>query len=134
MMRIFARIAFLSLICLAFAITRAGGEQSAPTHQDPAGQDQAQPPAHNPPHVDAQTNPDDRKLEQQIKGELQQDPHMAYSRVRVHVTDSEVQLSGIVLTTEAKDWASKIATEHSGGRKITNHIKVNPNTHPGSGL
>jgi osmotically-inducible protein OsmY len=55
---------------------------------------------------------------------------MAYSRVTVHVTDTEVELDGVVLTSTAKEQAAKIATEHAGGRKVKNKLKINPNTHP----
>ena len=59
---------------------------------------------------------------------------MSYARVRVHVTDSEILLSGVVLTEEAKSQAEQIATEHAAGRKVTNHLKVNPNIHPAPGI
>jgi osmotically-inducible protein OsmY len=87
-----------------------------------------------PPHVDAEPSPADRDLERTIKDALGQDPHMAYSRVSVHVTDKEVVLTGVVLTGTAKGQAAQIASEHAAGRKVTNRLKVNANTHPGSGF
>lgn len=65
---------------------------------------------------------------------IKQDPHMSYSRVRVHVSNTEILLSGVVLTEEAKNQAEQIATDHAGGRKVTNHLKVNPNIHPAPGI
>ena len=61
--------------------------------------------------------------------DLKQDPHMAYSDVHVHVTDTEVLLRGTVKTQTAKDQAAKIAGAHAAKRKITNRIKVN-SSHP----
>jgi osmotically-inducible protein OsmY len=87
-----------------------------------------------PPHVDAEPSPADRDLERTIKDALGQDPHMAYSRVSVHVTGKEVVLTGVVLTGTAKGQAAQIASEHAAGRKVTNKLKVNANTHPGSGF
>jgi osmotically-inducible protein OsmY len=84
--------------------------------------------------VDQQTNPEDRKVESSIKSAFQQDAHMAYSKVQVQATDTEVILTGTVLTATAKDQAEKIASDQAGGRKITNRIRVNPNIHPGPGF
>ena len=125
------KIATLALLILSFAIARtSSGQQSQnPPAQAPAAQ-QTEP----PPHVDANPNPEARQLEKTITDALNQDPHMAYSRVRVQATDSEVILSGTVLTATAKDQAEQIATQHAGGKKVTNRIKVNPNVHPGPGL
>lgn len=128
-----SKYVFFTVLCLALTAIQLGAQQSS-SPQTSSSQDQAQQPAENPPHVDQQTNPDDRKLESAIKGQFRQDPHMAYSMVRVHVTDNEVLLTGTVLTDTAKDQAAQIATEHAGGRKITNHIRVNPNIHPGPGI
>jgi osmotically-inducible protein OsmY len=133
MKRTLHTLALLTVFGVAFAGVQAAGQQS-PSQQNPPAQDQAQQPAENPPHVDAQTNPEDRKVEQSIQGALGQDPHMAYSRVQVRATDTEVVLTGVVLTATAKDQAEKIATDQAGGRKVTNKIRVNPNVHPGPGL
>ena len=116
------KLAIMAILTLLFAVTRA------PARRDPPQQGQ------KPPHVDAEPDPQARNLEKTIKDALKQDPHMAYSRVTVHVTDSEVMLSGVVLTNTAKDQAAQIATDHAGGRKVNNKIKVNPNTHPGPGI
>ena len=56
------------------------------------------------------------------------------SRVSVHVTSKEVWLRGVVLTHEAEKLAVQIARDHAAGRKIVDHLKVNPNTHPGAGI
>lgn len=125
------KLALLSILTLAAA--QAIGQQSQPP-ASPQSQQQAQQPAEAPPHVDAEPNPEDRALEQDIKDDLSKDPHMAYSHVAVHVTDAEVMLSGTVLTSTAKDQAAKIASDHAKGRKINNHLKVNPNTHPSGGM
>jgi osmotically-inducible protein OsmY len=129
----FRKLALLVVFSLGLAMLTAAAQQQ-PTQQNPPAQDQAQQPAEKPPHVDVEPNPEDRKLEHTIQGALQQDPHMAYSKVRVHVTDQEIVLIGTVLTGTAKDQAAQIATEHAGGRKVTNKIRVNPNVHPGPGL
>jgi osmotically-inducible protein OsmY len=127
------QLIILVLLCLAVVVAPAFGKQQQ-SQQNPPSQDQAQQPAQEPPHVSSQPNPDARELEGTIKSALGQDPHMAFSRVSVHVTDTEVVLTGVVLTATAKDQAAQIATDHSGGRKVTNKIKVNPNLHPGPGL
>lgn len=121
------KLAILAILTLLFAVTRAPGRR-APKALDPPQQ------AQKPPHVDAEPDPQARNLEKTIKDAIKQDPHMAYSRVNVHVTDSEVELSGVVLTNTAKDTAAQIASDHAGGRKVNNKIKVNPNTHPGPGI
>ena len=138
------KLALLALFALA--VVQASGAQSQPQPQSQpqaSQQPQAQPPAEQaqsqqpqaqsteaPPHVDAEPNPEDRTLEDSIKKDLTQDAHMAYSRVTVHVTDTAVELDGVVATATAKDQAAKIAGEHAGSRKIKNKLKINPNTHP----
>ncbi|HEY7402787.1 MAG TPA: BON domain-containing protein [Candidatus Angelobacter sp.] len=130
----FIKLALLSI--LALAAIQALGQQ--PQSQSPSAPDQTQQPqAERPataPHVDQEPNPDDRALEQSIKADLKKDPHMTYSNVRVHVTDTQIMLTGTVQNAEAKDQAAKIAGEHAGSRKIENHLKINPNMHPGSGF
>ena len=143
MTRLWAKLATLAMMTLAFAHARAVVQQAqTPSSQDQnqsqrpqtqPSQDQNQPQqAEKPPHVDKEPNPDDRALEKTIMGDLQKDPHMAYARVSVHVTDTEVVLHGVVLTQTAKNQAAKIAGDHAGGRKVRNMIKVN--TNPGSGI
>jgi len=125
------KLALLALFALA-AVQASGGQtqpQSQPKAEDQSQQPQTQP-TEPPPHVDHEPNPADRALEDTIKKDLNQDAHMAYSRVTVHVTDTAVELDGVVLTSTAKDQAEKIAAEHAGGRKIKNKLKINPNTHP----
>lgn len=123
------KLALLSIVMFASVYALAQQPQAqAPSSSD---QSQAQQPTEAPPHVDAEPNPDDRALEQSIKDDLGKDEHMAYSSVAVHVTDTQIMLTGTVHTSTAKDQAAKIAGEHAGGRKIENQIKVNPNTHPG---
>jgi osmotically-inducible protein OsmY len=123
------KLALLST--LVFAGVYAFSQQ--PQSQNPPASNQFQ--EHQPPpHVDAEPNPEDRTLEQSIKDDLGKDEHMAYSNVTVHVTDTEIMLTGTVHTSTAKSQAAKIAGEHAGGRKVENHIKVNPNTHPTAGL
>jgi osmotically-inducible protein OsmY len=129
-MKRYAILATLAILALSFVIARAASQQN------PVAQDQSQPPqqTEKPPHVDTEPDPAARNLEKNILDAIKQDPHMAYSRVTVHVTESEVVLTGVVLTNTAKDQAAQIATDHAGGRKVTNRIKVNPNTHPGPGI
>ena len=129
-MKQWAKLAALVILTMAFAITRAASQNPAQNTQTPHQSLQKE----KPPHVDAEPSPADRDLERSIKDALGQDPHMAYSRVSVHVTDKQVLLDGVVLTGTAKKQAAKIATEHAAGRKVTNRLKVNPNTHPAGGL
>ena len=129
-MKQWAKLAALVILTMAFAISRAASQNPAQNTQTPHQSLQKE----KPPHVDAEPSPADRDLERSIKDALGQDPHMAYSRVSVHVTDKQVLLDGVVLTGTAKKQAAKIATEHAAGRKVTNRIKVNPNTHPAGGL
>ena len=130
----YARLIFAVITVTSFVLVLAAGRQ--PQAQNPQAQDQSQQqqPAEKPPHMDTEPAPSDRALEQAIMDEFKHEPHMAYSRVRVHVTDTEVLLSGVVLTNEAKDQAAQIATAHAGKRKVVNHIKVNPNIHPAPGM
>jgi hypothetical protein len=125
------KLALLST--LMFVAVNAFAQQ--PQSQNPPAPDQsAQQPTEAPPHVDAEPNPDDRALEKSIQSDFGKDEHMAYSNVSVHVTDTEIMLTGTVQTSAAKDQAEKIASEHAGSRKITNQIKINTNTHPGAGI
>ena len=125
------KLALLSI--LMFVAVNAFAQQ--PQSQNPPAPDQsAQQPTEAPPHVDAEPSPDDRALEKSIQDDLGKDEHMAYSSVAVHVTDTEIMLTGTVQTGAAKDQAEKIASDHAGGRKINNQIKINSNTHPGAGL
>lgn len=128
-MRHSGKFAILAILSLSFFIARVLSQPPAAQNS----QDQPQQ-TQNPPHVDQESHPSARQLERAIMDEIKQNPHMHYSRVRVHVTNSEILLSGVVLTEEAKSQAEQIATEHAGNRKVTNHIKVNPNIHPAPGI
>ena len=123
------KLAILAILTLSLAVALAAGQQPQPQISPAQGQAQE-----NPPHVDQQTNPEGRAVEKSITDALRQDPHMAYSKVSVHASGDEIILTGTVLTSTAKDQAEKIATEHAGGKKVTNKIRVNPNLHPGPGL
>jgi len=131
-----ALCSFKIVLFLAFGLVLVAGTAQAPPvgQQNPVGPSQAQHPAESPPYVDQETHPDYRRLEQTIMSDLQKDPHLAYSRVTVDVGDTEVILTGVVLTDTAKDHAVQIATQHAQGRKVTNRIRVNPNLNPGPGL
>ncbi len=129
-MKYYAQVAALFFLALSFTIARAASSQPSAQPTEASGVQQAE----QPPHVDAEPNPADRQLENQIKEDLKQDPHMAYSSVGVHVTYKEVLLTGTVMTKTAKSQAAQIAAEHAAKRKITNRIKVNSNTHPGPGF
>lgn len=124
-----AKLGTVAILALSFAIARGTAQQP----QDPQAANPSQQ-TEKPPHVTQEPDPASRNLEKTILTDLQKDPHMTYSRVRVHVTDTEIILSGVVLTATARDQAEKIAGEHAGSRKITNRIKVNPNTNPGPGI
>jgi osmotically-inducible protein OsmY len=129
------KLALLSILTFVAVQALSQSQYPAPSQSQPSqSQPQAQQPTEAPPHVDAEPNPDDRSLENSIKDELKKDPHMAYSRVAVHVTDTEIMLTGVVLSSTAKEQAAKIAGEHAGNRKIKNQLKVNPNINPPSGL
>jgi Flp pilus assembly secretin CpaC len=131
MMKFSVKLAALAILTMSFVVAHAAGQQ--PQTQNAPAPDQPQQ-TQNPPHVDTQPNPEMRQVEKTITDAFNQDPHMAYSRVKVHATDSEIVLSGVVLTAAAKDQAAQIATDHAGGKKVTNKIKVNPNIHPGPGI
>jgi len=115
----------LAILTLFLAVALAAGRRPQPQVSPAQGQAQE-----NPPHVDQQTNPEARAVEKSIRDALNQDPHMAFSNVSVHTSGGEIILTGSVLTSAAKDQAEKIATEHAGGTKVTNKIRVNPNIHP----
>jgi len=119
------KLAMLAILTLFLAVALAAGRQPQPQVSPAQGQAQE-----NPPHVDQQTNPEARAVEKSIRDALNQDPHMAFSNVSVHTSGGEIILTGSVLTSAAKDQAEKIATEHAGGTKVTNKIRVNPNIHP----
>lgn len=132
MKQLSTKLALLSI--LMFVAVYALAQQPQSQNPPSSDQSQTQQPVEAPPHADEESSPDDRALEQSIKDDLGKDAHMAYSRVAVHVTHTQIMLTGTVHTATAKSQAAKIAGEHAGGRKIENHLKVNPNTHPGSGL
>ena len=128
----YAKLFMAVIIVMSFVLVLAAGRQ--PQAQNPQGQSQPQQQPEQPPQVDTEPAPSDRALEHAIMDEFKHEPHMAYSRVRVHVTNKEVLLSGVVLSDAAKDQAAQIATAHAGNRKVVNHIKVNPNIHPAPGM
>jgi len=74
-----------------------------------------------------------KDIQRAIEDAYRQEPKMHDSRVSVHVTGKEVWLRGVVLTHEAEKLAVQIARDHAAGRKIVDHLKVNPNTHSGAG-
>lgn len=125
---IFATLAVLTTFSLIICTV---GQQAPAQNSPPQSQPQK---TEKPPHADVERNPEARDIERSILDALHQDPHMAYSRVRVHVTGKRVVLSGVVLTSGARDQAEQIASNHALGRKVTNKIRVNSNIHPGSGL
>ena len=127
-MKYYAKVAALFFLALSFSIARAASVQPSAQPTEASGLQQQE----SPPHVDAEPNPADRQLENTIMTDLKQDPHMAYSDVHVHVTDTEVLLGGTVKTQTAKDQAAKIARAHAAKRKITNSIKVNSSQPPGA--
>ena len=128
----YAKLFMAVIVVMSFVLVLAAGRQ--PQAQNLQGQSQPQQQPEQPPHVDTEPAPSDRALEHAIMDELKHEPHMAYSRVRVHVTNTEVLLSGVVLSDAVKDQAAQIATAHAGNRKVVNHIKVNPNIHPAPGM
>jgi osmotically-inducible protein OsmY len=83
--------------------------------------------------VDEDTYPEGRQVEKTIESAMHQDPHLNYAKVSVHATQTEITLTGTVLTQTAKDTAERIAQENAGGRKVNNKLRVNPNTNPGPG-
>lgn len=122
-------------LALSVGITLGQAQSQPGAQQNPPAPDQGQPAqTENPPHVDEDTYPEGRKVEGTIQSALHQDPHMSFSRVSVHATPTEVILTGTVLTQAAKDTAERVAQENAGGRKVTNQLRVNPNTNPGPGL
>ena|ERR1700746_1116827 len=127
------KLAIVLAVAMSFWTVFAAGRQPQAQNSQAPDQSQQQQ-AEKPPHSDAEPQPAARNLEHEIMDALKQDPHMAYSRVRVHVTDTEVLLTGVVVTVTAKDQAEKIATDHAGGRKVVNHIKVNASTSPAPGI
>jgi len=133
----YAKFAFVAVLAMSFWSVLADGHQPQAQNSqapDQAQQQQQEQQAQTPPHTDVEPHPSARSLEHTIMDALKQDPHMAYSRVRVHVTDTEVLLTGVVVTNEAKEQAAQIATQHAGGRKVVNHIKVNANIHSSPGI
>jgi osmotically-inducible protein OsmY len=122
------KLAMLSALAFALSVTFSFGHQSQP--QASPAQDQAQQQGQPPPHVDVEPDPASRQLERAIQDEFAKDPHSAYARVTVHVTDTEIILGGVVLTATARDQAVKIATDRAAGRKVTSLIKINKNIHP----
>jgi hypothetical protein len=125
----FLHVLTLGLI-LGFTLVRAAAQQNPPA------QDQQNPNA--PGHSQAQQPPgtgaDAGHAVKDIQSAFNQDPNHSFRRVRVSNTEAEIILSGTVTTADLKSQAEQIANQYAGGKKVTNHIKVNPNEHPGPGL
>ena|ERR1051326_5447516 len=102
----------------------------AGTSSQPQDQSQSQPAS----SAGKQAAPSAESIQRAIEDAYRQEPKMHHSRVSVQVKSKEIWLRGVVLTHEAELLAVQIAKEHAGGRKIVDHLKVNPNTHPGTGL
>src|SRR5262249_47565714 len=122
----------LAILILSFAPVRAASQAN------PSTQDQQNPNApgaqQSQPSKASTGNPSASKVAREIKAALSHDPHVANAKVGVQASGDEIILSGTVASTEVKNEAEQIATQHANGKKITNRIRVNPNVHPGPGL
>ena len=112
------------------------------------GQQPGQPPATAPPQGTPPTFPEDRaprqpmppdqeappqklstpEVQQQIQQGLNSEPALRNSKVRVHVDENSVILTGTVSTEEQHDRALRIAQSYAGDRKIVDKINLTQQT------
>jgi osmotically-inducible protein OsmY len=124
--QLFARICFLTVLCVAFIGAQAaaqgeyGGSQQKPTPDQSTTTQQSSQSTENQAPAQA------------ITEAFKQDP--AFSKVTVNSNAKQITLHGTVTDKAASDRAEQIAQQHASGRKVVNKIKINKNTNPGPGL
>jgi hypothetical protein len=64
------------------------------------------------------------QLKSQIENALHNEPTLANANVAVSVTDSAIDLSGTVPTSNDKQTAERIAQSYSGNRQMSDHLSV----------
>jgi osmotically-inducible protein OsmY len=118
-----------SLYSLASVLVLGSGlalAQTAPQDQQQSPQGQMPPSQQQPSTSDQSKMPSasTANVQSDIQSALQKDPTLASSNVNVQVSDKDIELTGSVPTRDAKNAAEQIATSHSGGLPVKNHIKV----------
>jgi hypothetical protein len=64
------------------------------------------------------------QLKAQIENALHNEPTLANGNVAVTVTDSNIDLSGSVPTSNDKQTAERIAQSYAGNRQLSDHLSV----------
>ena len=72
----------------------------------------------------ASAAPDSATLQGQIQQAMTNETTLANSSVKANVTDSEIELTGMVPTRKDKQTAMRIAESYAGSRKVVDHLKV----------
>jgi osmotically-inducible protein OsmY len=116
----FAKLAGLLLLAITLFTVNVRGQQSQT--QSPQTSDQTQQSAQS-----AEQSSSDKDTKKSILDALNHSDDTAH-RVKVDVGHDQIVLSGSLWSQSAKQQAERVATEHSGGRKVVNKIKVV--THP----
>lgn len=117
----FAKLILFAAFGVAFGVAQASAQ----------GQYGARP-VPPPDQSTAQQAPEGQQIEQTMTEAFRQDPELA--NVDVRVKAREIVLTGTVTSKSASDAAEQVAAKHAAGRKITNHIQVNPSILPGPGF
>lgn len=112
-----------SLVLVALLGSSFAGAQGMPGSMPPRQYPQGMPPEAPTP---SQSSTDQAALRTQadIQSALAKDDSLAGDKIKVHVTNSAVELKGTVPTQDAKDRLEQIATAHSGGLPVKNKVKV----------
>jgi osmotically-inducible protein OsmY len=64
------------------------------------------------------------QIQSEIQNALQQQGTLSGTNIQTNVTDTDVELTGMVATPDQKQTAERIAGSYAGSRRLVNHITV----------
>ena len=111
----------------------SGSSSSSPPTSSSATSSTTQPPSEVAPQPSnsGQSNlpqgeeaADTATLQGQIQQALQNETTLSNDKVGVNVTDTEIELTGNVVTNKDKQTAKRIAQSYAGNRKVVDHLKI----------
>ena len=111
-------IKLTGLLLLAVSLFVANSRGQQPQTQSSQAAEQAQ-----QAQTAEQSTSDPKEVKKSILDALNSSDQTAH-RVKVDVEHDQVVLTGNLWSQKAKDQAEKVATDHAGGRKVVNRIRV----------
>jgi lipid-binding SYLF domain-containing protein len=119
----------------AKSTTTSHTETAAPTSQTateskPAAQPESSTPPAQPEAPAAASTVSSDSVKSQIESGLRSEPSFDASKVRVTVTEDEVELTGSVPSNSDRDTAVRIAQQNSAGRRVADRLTVSAEGQP----